>query len=130
MPRQDVARGALEQREPLVQPVQQVTDAEGAQPDGGQLDRQRHPVQMGAQLDHLGAVVGADDQVGAGPVGPVDEQPDRLGLPDRVQVGAGVGHLQRRDDQHLLPGDPQRFPGGRDDPHLVALAQDRPGQAG
>jgi hypothetical protein len=64
VPRQRDPAAAGEQREPVVQPLGELGRGKGPQPDGRQLDGQRHPVQGPADPGHLVRVARAELEVG------------------------------------------------------------------
>ena len=64
-------------------------------------------------------------EVRVGAAGPVREQrspPPHAGLGRVIRAGQG----QRRQPVPGLPGHPQRFPAGRQDPHIIAAASSSP----
>ncbi len=105
-----VARGgravaAVQQREMVVcgQSRGDLLDGELAQPRGRELDRQRQPVQRGADLGDGGAVGRTDDETGADGGRAVGEQPYRR-----------VVRPQWSQRQQRLAGQPERLPAGRE----------------
>jgi hypothetical protein len=78
--------------------------AEGRGATGGQLDRQREPVEPGADGSDQVEVRLLDHQPGVGPAGPVDEQLDHLGAGSRGCRGLDGERVER---QHLLARQPE-----------------------
>ena len=118
-----------EQREPVVQPLGELTGGQRAQPHGGQLDGQRHPVQRAADPGHGGHVVRVQLEVRPDGHCPVTQQPDRrVGFGPSRPFDPGRrgrrGHRQRRDRAQGLAVDAQRLPAGGHDPHPRAGGQD------
>ena len=86
---------------------------EAAGPCGGELERQRDPLQAGTQLrDRLGVGLG-DREVGARECRAVDEQLHRLELRQRLGGDPGPGHAQGRHQHDGLTGDAQPLAAGR-----------------
>ena len=108
---------ALEEVEPLPDPLEQLLRAEQLDPRGGELDREREPVEAADQLVDGGRVT----DVGADCLRALEEQRDGVGLDHRRQVELD------------LAGDPQRLPARRDDPERGRGREqlgDRPGRIG
>ena len=111
-----------QQREPVIEPVQQLGHAQRLHPRRRQLDRQRHPVQPRHQPRHRRPGLPVQRETRIGPAGPVREQRHRLAPgPHRPLIRAGQG--QRRQPVPGLPGHPQRLPAGRQHPHIIAGRQ-------
>ena len=77
---------ALEQIEPLPDPLEQLLGAEQLDACRGELDREREPVEAADQLVHRGRVA----DIGADGPRPLDEQRDGVGLVHRRQVELGT----------------------------------------
>src|SRR5262245_38237766 len=92
LPLWEIPRSAGEQRQRLLEPLEEHIRGEQLDPRGGQLDRERETVETAADL--------ADGAVG-GKVGP--DGPGAL-----VEKGHGVGGGQRRDRVLLLDGEMER----------------------
>jgi len=102
-----------------------------AQPGGGQLDGQRHPVQPPADRHHQRAGLLASGHAGALRPGPVDEQRHRVGrVRRRGAVVTGSGQRQRRHPVNGLPADAERLSAGGQQMHPRAAPQDRVGGLG
>jgi hypothetical protein len=98
-----------------LQLVEQHRERKRAQPDGGQLDRQRYAVQAAAQLDHVAEAAAGDGEPGGGRR-PAGEQLDRVVLAERA------------DRVHVLARRVERLPAGREDGHQGRVQADRLGQ--
>ena len=93
---------------------------------GGDLERQREPVQPAAQV-HDGIEVGTLD-AHAGLAGALEEQLHRR---PRQRIGrADRRHLERRQRHHGLAGQLQRRPAGGQHGRLLADLEDAPDRAG
>ena len=127
----------------MLQALEDRLGLEQLHPRRGQLDRQRHAVEAGADAGDGRSVVVRDGEPGLDRHGPGDEQLDRLVLGDRLRrarplVGPQVELLElgqreevERDRQAgnrvlLLPGDPQRGPARGDDRDVRARAEEIP----
>jgi hypothetical protein len=121
--------------EPLIQAAQAGTQAAGAaiqaalhprDARGGELDRERHPVEPATDLRDGLAGAGVGIERARRLSGAIEEQLDRVaaGRPVRPvrtagSVGVGVGSPfcgQPQDAEDLLAGDPERLPARRHDP--------------
>jgi hypothetical protein len=93
------AAGLAEEFEAGVEAVGEIVHGERADPRGGQLDRQRQPVQGTSDVARPLQEAPVWGEVGVGGAGAVQEQLHR-----RTQgvAGAGLGDFQRRDDEDLL----------------------------
>lgn len=107
MPGESGPAAAGQQPEPVVEAVRELLGGHRAEPDGGQLDRERHPVERGADAGQR-PVVG---EVLVPRRRPVAQQLD------------GLGARERLDRPQRLAGDSQRFPARREDPQSAALAE-------
>ena len=88
---------ALEQVEPLRDPLEQLLGAEQLEPCGGQLDGEREPIEAADQLVHRGRVA----DIGPDSLRPFDEQRDGISLVHRRQVELGLaGDAQRLAARH------------------------------
>ena len=113
-----------QQHEPVIQAVQQLRQPECLYPRGGQLDRQRHPVQLGDQLCHRRGGVGAERELPVGAAGPVGEQRHRLGARNSGRI---IRRGQRQGGQPVpgLAGNAERLTAGRQDPHVIGDLEQR-----
>ena len=113
-----------QQHEPVIQAVQQLRQPECLYPRGGQLDRQRHPVQLGYQLCHRRGGVGAERELPVGAAGPVGEQRHRLGARNSGRI---IRRGQRQGGQPVpgLAGNAERLTAGRQDPHVIGDLEQR-----
>ncbi len=100
------------------QPVRDLRRAHRPGPGGGQLDRQRQPVQATTDVGHHASGGRRVGDVGPVRSGPIDEQDGRL--LDR----------QRRHRPDLLAADSQHLPAGRQHRDPGAVRDDRLGQPG
>ena len=110
LPRRQVgeATGRGEEAEPVAEAGEEIGRAQQPDPGGGQLDRQRQPVQMPAYLGNDRAVLFGQREAMTGRRGALDEQLDRVVLrlqrfdrPDPLTVDA-EGLTTRRQDVHRL----------------------------
>ena len=100
-----------QQPEPLIEPGADLRHRQRTQPGRGQLEGQRDPVQPHADRRHRRGVGGVQGEAPPGHHGALREQLHRL--ESRQPVGRGqIGgrHRQRRNPEHSLPADAQRFP--------------------
>ena len=118
--RQPVPAG--QQREPVIDPVQQLRHAQRLHPRRRQLDRQRHPVQPRHQPRHHRPGLPVQREPRISPPGPVREQRHRL-RPPAVRRVTGRGQGQRPQPVPGLPGHRQRLPAGRQHPHIITGRQ-------
>ena len=108
---------ALEQVEPLPDPLEQLLGAEELDPCRGQLDREREPVQAAHQLAHRVRVT----DIGPDGLRALDEQRDGVTLIHRRQVELGLTCY------------PQRLTARRHDPKRRGRSKqlgERPGRLG
>nr|WP_246631912.1 hypothetical protein [Pseudonocardia nigra] len=105
-----------EQAEPVVEPPGHAVHAEPADASGGQLQRQRQPVEPGADRGDRGGVGGVEGEPRRGGRSAVGEHPDgaRRGHGGDV-LGIG-GQVQRRNLVEHLPGHGERLPARREHP--------------
>jgi len=122
--------------QPVVEPVDQIGDAESAQLPRGQLDRERQTVEAAAQLGHERAHRIGQRETGPHPLGPVDEELDgggpaairATGLRPRARVDGRNG--QRVERQYLLVVDAEPAPAGREDGDARGAPRDQPDETG
>ena len=81
-----VARAGRQDIELVIEPDQDRVGAEELDPGRGQLDRERHPVEPGADRGHGRRVLVGDREAGADRDRPLDEQADRRVLTQSEQV--------------------------------------------
>ena len=110
-----------QQREPVIDPVQQLRHPQRLHPRRRQLDRQRHPIQPRHQPPHQRPGLPIQHEMRIRAAGPVREQRHRFGSLEVRIIGAG--HQQRRQPVPGLPRGPQRLLAGRQDPHIIAGSQ-------
>ena len=100
--RATLARG--QQPQPFVQRAAQCLDPQVRHSRRGQLDGQRQPVKLSADVHHRGDVVGAELEVPVRRLRPLDEQRDRTVREGKAATAAKAAHQkeQRLLDQHEL----------------------------
>jgi hypothetical protein len=78
------------------------------------------PSSRGGDLGHRRGVLGGQPELRPDRLGALDEQPDRLGPAEGVEVRGPprVGQVQRRHEQLLLAPEGERGPGGDQHPDL------------
>jgi len=117
--------GPGEQREPVVQPGRDLRGVECPHPCGGQLDRERQPVETTTDLhDHFG-IRRVKLEIGAHRGGPLAEQPHRRALFWTVDC-----ERQRRDREQALAADPQSLTARGEETQARAGAEEPRGEAG
>jgi len=130
VPRQRGPAAAGEQDEPVIQALGELGWRQRGQPNGRQLDGQRHPVQRPADPGHGGRIARIELEVRPDGCRPVTQQPDRgVGLVGPFGIRQR-GHGQRRDRAQGLTVDAERLPAGGHDPHPRAGGQDRARERG
>ncbi len=92
MPDRDRPVGQVQQLEPVGQPAGDLLDGKHPDPGGGQLDPERQPVERAADPGHPGQVRDRQREPRLGRGRPVNEQPERVGVSDRL----GPDRLGRR----------------------------------
>ncbi len=117
VPRRGGARAALEDAERVVEPLRQLPDRQHPDPGRGQLDRQRQPVEPGANLGD-GLLVGVGD----------GERRRHLPGPVLEQHGR-VGPAKRRYRPGPLALDAEGLAAGREDAERGAVGEQALGQA-
>ena len=104
----------------------QAGQGQRAQPGGGQLDGQRHPVQPPADRHHQLGGLPADGKLDTLRSGPLNEQRDRIGRLRRPGVRiAGSRKRQRRHPVNGLSADAERLAAGGQQMHPRAAPQDQ-----
>ena len=99
------ARTAGQQPEPVMQAVEDFGQRQRAHPCGGELDRQRQPIEARADFGHDCGVVVGDGEIGASVASPVGEQFD--GFVAKRQRRHPPAHLAGHTDR-LTAGGQQR----------------------
>ena len=122
LPRRRQPVPAGQQREPVIEAVQQLPHPQRLHPRRRQLDRQRHPVQPRHQPRHPGSGLLIEREMRVGAAGPVGEQRHRL-RPAAPLSGVRAGQGQRPQPVPRLPGHRQRLPAGRQHPHVITGRQ-------
>jgi hypothetical protein len=103
------------------EPGEQLVDAGGAQLERGELDRQRHAVELTAQVHEPGQRARRDLELGQHRE-PVGEQADRL--------AGTVGGAERRDTEDHLARQVERLTAGHQQHRLGVAVHDRVGERG
>ncbi len=98
----------------MVEPVEQRRRRERAHPNRGQFDRQRQTVQTRTQFHDVRGVLGGDPEVRVHRNRTLAEQLDRLGR-SGVPIAVAAVDGERRNEEDMLPADPQRFAAGDQD---------------
>ena len=104
----------LQELEPRAEALEDVSRREQLDPGGGELERQREPVQADAELgDRVGVQLG-ELEVGPCVARASDEEPYRLRAPEPVDLERArrVGKLERGDGVDPLFGDVERRAAG------------------
>ena len=94
--------GTVDQVEPVAEPGSDLGHGQRGGPTGGELDGERQPVELAAELGDLYGI----ELGGAAHLRPVDEEVD----------GCAVS-LQRSDRNHPLPPETERPPAAHEDPN-------------
>ena len=105
-----------EHTEAVVEPLGDDGGGKRAEPAGGELERERQPVQPDADPGDVGCVPVVQDEVGRGGGRTVDEQPHGLEA-DEVVRSERLLQVRNREGRHPeddLPGDAERLPTRRD----------------
>jgi hypothetical protein len=104
-----------EEAEPVAEAIVNLLGAQGPRPDRGQFDRQGQPVKPTAQAGNRRLVGGGQLEAARCRRRPLDEEHDGLVLAQAVERLPGVrrGQFERRDAQHVFPGNVERLPAGR-----------------
>ena len=123
VPQRELALGtgrrALQQAEPVGEPVPDLDRAHRRHARRGQLDAEREPVDGLADLGHrVGGLRIVEPEVGPHGPRPVDEERDRVG-------GHATVARQGRDRERGLADDGERLARRGDDPHPARAAEDR-----
>jgi hypothetical protein len=109
---------APEQHQPVIQPIQQLINAQRFHPGRGQLDRQRHPIQPLHELRHHRPGLPGQGEMWINAAGPLGEQRYCLGLANAREI-IGIQRDQGRQSISCLPGRPNRLAAGGQDAHVV-----------
>ena len=96
-----------EQLQPVIEPLPQSRRRERADTRGGELDRQRQPVERSADVRDRCRVCGRDGEIRLDGLRARLEQRDRLALRQAFEVVAAGGRLQRGDGIDPLGGEPK-----------------------
>ncbi|OLT06129.1 hypothetical protein BJF90_18340 [Pseudonocardia sp. CNS-004] len=117
---------AAQQREPRVEAGGHLGRAHHPQLGGGQLDRERQPVQATADLDDGRGVRPVEREAGGCGGGPVEQQVHRRHPGDGVRVGRrGWRDREGSERAQVLPGDAEGLAARRQHGHARAAAADR-----
>ena len=112
VPRIHCAAGRLQQREPVIKPVNELRQRERRGARRSKLDRQRQPVEAATQLCDQRGVAGGDPEARAGGRRPFGEQAHRVALRGALPALVPRGRTQRANGVDTLAGNPERFPAG------------------
>ena len=93
VPIRNVERPARQQRQPVVEPSRDLVDPEPAHARGGELDRQRQPVEPCADLGDRRRILGRHQEVRHDARDAIDEQPGCVGL-ERARLVEGRHRVQ------------------------------------
>jgi len=129
--RRGVARRS-QQTEPGVEPRRDGGRVERAQAPGGELDRQRQPVETETDPGDVARVLFVDGEARHRRSPALDEQLHRF-VAERIggsDPAVRVWNRQRRDPEHDFSGDAQRLPARRDDLQSRCLAQQQRAEPG
>nr|WP_238439381.1 hypothetical protein [Microbacterium sp. JZ31] len=104
-----VPGGRGEERQALLEPLRDADRGEQPHLRGGELDRERQPLESSADVGDRGRVLGRELEVGLHGLRPVDEEGAGGGAahPLDAGVGDGVRHAERLHLEDALPSDPQ-----------------------
>jgi hypothetical protein len=130
LPVRCVPGSAGEQREAVVEPGQQLVDAERTHPSGGELQRERQAVQPPADGRDRGRGVGVQDEPRCGGRGSLREQPHRARGAHRVEIARGPWQLQWWDLPEHLARHRERLPARGEDPQARCGPQQFAGERG
>ena len=121
-----------EEAEAVVEAGRDLLHAEGGGARRGQLDGEGDAVEAAADLGQGGGIGGSDGLVGVEGGAPVDEQPGRLVLQQRLDGGRRprLGSGQRRDPPHHLARDVEGLAAGGQHPQQGTGPQEGVDQGG
>ena len=120
--RRGVAAAGVQDGEPVVQPAQDLFEGERPQPDRGQLDGQRQPVQPPADRRHRVLVLAGEGEGRHGRSRAFGEEGHRRERCPATRHPR-IRHRQRRYRENVFAGRREDFPAGDKDPCRVDLAQ-------
>ena len=131
LPRREVAPPALQHVEPFLEPPPQLVDREQRDARGGELDRERQPVEPAAGGGDVGRVLVRELEVGPQRDRALDEQLDRLRCERVLQRDCAVagGERERRHREQPLAAHAQRRTAGHERGDTRAVPEQL-GQAG
>ncbi len=115
---------AGQQPEPLIEQPGDFRRAQRRHPRGGELDRQRDPIQPPADLTDGGDVSGTQGEVAAHGRRALDEQGHRIAGPGGGHARVRGRQRQRPQPEDLLTVHAQRLPARGQETHPPAAAQD------
>ena len=120
---QDGRAAGREEAVAVVEPGDELVDAEDAHPDGRELDGEGQAVEAAAEAGHGGPVVGGEFEAGGDGGGPVgEERQGRVGRGGR-EVRVRVGHRQRPYVQEVFLREGQPVAARREDPDAGRAVQ-------
>jgi hypothetical protein len=99
-------------------------------PCGGELERERQPVELVADPHHGSRGRRSQCEARIGSRSTVYEKPCGVGAHHRRHVASGLGKPERREREHTLPGKAERRTAGAHDPDLGCDVQQPQSQAG
>ncbi len=120
---------AREQREALVEVTRDLRGRERAAARRGELDGERQAVEPAADARHRLGVGGVELEVPARRAGAVDEQRNRIGSLQSLELLA-LGQAERPQPQHLLAVDPERLAAGCHEARTGTSGEDPLGELG
>ena len=116
LPLREVAPPALQHVEPFLEPPPQLVDREQRDARGGELDRERQPVEPAADGGDVGSVLVGELEVGPQRARALDEQLDRLRCERVFQRDCAIpgGQRERRHREQPLAAHAQRRTAGHE----------------
>ena len=127
LPLGQIAGAAAEVLEAAAESIPERLRREEVQARGGELDRQRQPVEPATDLGHGGGVVVREAEVGPDAARPLHEQLDGLELVElvrrRLTMGLRDRQRQRRHRDDVLASDPECLPARHEQLQAGAVRQ-------